>query len=132
MLIYSVLKEKFQVTVAKLEENLTAKDKNLREMSDEIFVLRKRVAELEDKIKDSESYERRDAVIVSGDGIPAVTDNEDSFKIVTQLIKDKIKRIVNPTDISVAHRLGRKPDQGPDKRKIILVKLCRREPSKIC
>ena len=95
-------------------------------MSDEIFVLRKGVVELEDKIEDNESYERRDTVIVSGDGIPAVTDNEDSSKIVTQLIKDKINLIVNPADISVAHRLGRKPDQGPNKRKIV-IKLCRRE-----
>ena len=89
-------------------------------MSDEILVLRKRVVELEDKIEDNELYERRDTVIVSGDGIPAVSDNEDSSKIVTQLIKDKINLIVNPADISVAHRLGRKPDHGPDKRKIIL------------
>ena len=126
LLIYSILNEKFQAIFAKLEENLTAKDKNLKEMSDEILVLRKRVVELEDKIEDNESYERRDTVIVSGDGIPAVTDNEDSSKIVTQLIKDKINLIVNPADISVAHRLGRKPDHGPDKRKIV-VKLCRRE-----
>ena len=126
MLIYSILNEKFQAIIAKLEENLTAKDKNLKEISDEILVLRKRVVELEDKIEDNESYERRDTVIVSGDGIPAVTDNEDSSKSVTQLIKDKINLIVNPVDIFVAHRLGRKPDQDPDKRKIV-VKLCRRE-----
>ena len=44
---------------------------------------------------------------------------------MTQLIKD-FNLIVNPADISVAHRLGRKPDQGPDKRKIV-VELCRRE-----
>ena len=63
LLIYSILNEKFRAIFAKLEENLTAKDKNLKEMSDEILVLRKRVVELEDKIEDNESYERRDTVI---------------------------------------------------------------------
>ena len=33
---------------------------------------------MEGKIEDNESYERRDMVIVSGDQIPKVTDNEDS------------------------------------------------------
>ena len=45
---------------------------------------------------------------------------------MTQLIKDKINLVFNPADISVAHRLGRKPGQGPDNRNIV-VKLCRME-----
>ena len=54
------MEEKFQPIFANLEANLSDEDKNLEEMSDEIFVLRKRVAELEGKIEDNESYERRD------------------------------------------------------------------------
>jgi hypothetical protein len=43
------------------------------------------------------------------------------------LVKEKLKLNILPTDISTAHRIGRKPvNQQPDKRNIIL-KLCRRD-----
>ena len=60
-----------------------------------------------------------------------MTEGENTTEIACNLIKNKLKINLIPTDISTSHRLGRKPQdaQRPDKRKLIL-KLCRRDLKK--
>lgn len=85
---------------------------------------------MEEKIDDADAYERRDTVIVSGKAVPTVTDGESCLQIVSDLLKNELKLIVPATDISTAHRLGKRPaTQQPDNRSII-VKLCRRDLKK--
>ena len=59
--------------------------------------------------------------------MPPVVPGENCILLVCNLMKNQLKLNVQPTDISTAHRLGKKPtNQQVDSRKIIM-KLCRRE-----
>lgn len=110
-----------------LQVKMAAKNTKMDEMATEIVALKKKVMILEDKLEDTEAYEKRDTVVVSGSSLPDGTESEDTSDIFTSLVKDKVGVIIKPSDISVAHRLGRKTQtQGPDRRNLI-VKLCRRE-----
>ena len=77
------------------------------------------------KIDEDSQYERRDTLILSGPSVPESSPNENCGDIVRALLKDHTRLNLGPNDISIAHRVGRKPESGPDKRKIIF-KLCRR------
>ena len=99
-------------------------------LKEEVSYLRGRVEALTEKIDDGDAYERRDTLLISGDGLPPVAEGEDTSAIARDLIKEKLKINLQTNDISTSHRLGRKPaSQGPDKRKIVL-KLCRRDLKK--
>ena len=90
-----------------------------------IELLEKRIGHLEDKLDAQDNYSRRDTLVVFGN-IPEFTVGENSSQIVQNLICTKLEVDVGSEDISVAHRLGKKPIEGVDRRSIIF-KLCRRE-----
>ena len=90
-----------------------------------IELLEKRIGQLEDKLDAQENYSRRDTLVLSGN-IPEFTVGENSSQIVQTLICTKLGVNVGSEDVSVAHRLGKKPSEGVDRRSIIF-KLCRRE-----
>ena len=109
-------------TVSDLQASVEEKDK-------EIKIMRARLNVLEDQVDSNSAYERRDCLIVSG-GVPEVTEGENCSKIITQLIREKLRIQMKPDDISSAHRIGRKPiNQASDKRSII-IKLSRRDMKK--
>ena len=93
----------------------------------EISDLKSSVAKLENLLDDSEAYERRDTIVLSGNSIPVSSVGEKCSEVARSLIKSQLKIDIQPSDISTAHRLGKKPvNQTPDQRKII-IKLCRRD-----
>ena len=92
---------------------------NIAVKDTEIKDLRQRVEVLEEQVDTNSAYERRDALIISGN-IPAATINENFNNIVTILLKNGVKLRLRPDDISTAHRIGKKPiSHAPDKRSII-------------
>lgn len=126
-LIFSLLEFKMKKLVADLQGQLSSKDSAIQHLEHEVTTLRKRVMMLEDRVEDADSYERRDTVVVSGSEVPEATNDEDSSRVFINIVKNKVGINVKPSDISTAHRLGRKSStQAPDKRSLI-VKLCRRE-----
>lgn len=125
--IVMALREEFERVKEDLLKELREKTTEIKTLSDEVTRLRTKVDKLEEKIDDAEAYERRDTLVFSGEAVPQVTLDENCTSIVCQLVKDKLKVQMSPTDISTAHRLGKKPsNQQQDKRNII-VKLCRRD-----
>ena len=103
------------------------KDAEISALKETNNSLETRIARLEEKVDDNDAYERRDCIVLSGDGIPASEPGENCIEVGRSLIKEKLKLNFLPTDVSTAHRLGKKPTaQGPDRRKIIM-KLCRRD-----
>ena len=64
----------------------------------------------------------------SGDCIPAHTQSEDCTNIIRKIVHDKLgtEISITPMDVSIAHRLGPKPNSTVDKRSII-VRFCRRK-----
>ena len=121
--LVSVFKDfegKFSAMFSELKENLVSV------LSSEVTSLKKKVAILEEKIDDQEAYERRDTIVLSGKSLPPVGPDENTITTACKLFQEKLRIVVDPTEISVAHRLGRKPiSQRPDTRKII-IKFCRR------
>ena len=114
------LKTKFETAIAK-------KDEDIERLSSENKELRACADRLEEKLDDSDAYERKDCIVFSGDDVPSAGLGENCKEVVLQLVKEKLKINLQPSDVSTAHRLGRKPvSQGADRRKLIM-KLCRRD-----
>ena len=121
------LMEKMESMELSFQTQLAQKDQEISKIRQDNASLRKSVTLLEEKLDDSDAYERRDCIVLSGDGLPAAENGENCLQVACQLVKDKLRVNLQPSDISTAHRLGRKPaTQGPDRRKII-IKLCRRD-----
>ena len=101
-------------------------DNKINDLSQEINKMKRRIDTLEESIDNDNAYERRDTLVLSGNAIPLGNKDENSAAIVCKVVKDHLNIVVNPQDLSVAHRLGARPtSQSPDKRKII-AKFCRR------
>lgn len=117
------LLEMKQEFIEKLEE----KNKLVEDLRIEVDTLKLKVSNMEEKLDDADAYERRDTLLFSGSDVPHGLDGENCANIVIDLVKDKLKLNLQRSDLSVCHRLGRKPvSQQPDKRNIV-VKLCRRD-----
>ena len=65
--------------------------------------LRDHVAKLEDKFEDAEAYERRDCVVVSGEGVPAAQTGENCVQVACSLIKENLKLNIAPTDVQIRY-----------------------------
>ena len=63
---------------------------------------------------------------MSGQRIPDSIPNENCAQIAAEILKEDLKINIQATDISLAHRLGKKKPSQVDRRSII-VKLCRRD-----
>ena len=124
--IVSRLTSKIDEVYRKFEAIISEKDRKIEHLETELVTMKRNLTKLEEKIDDSEAYERRDMIVLSGE-LPLFKTGENCTNIVQQLVKDKLNLVIDSKDISVAHRLGKKPDsQRPDRRSII-AKLCRRD-----
>ena len=84
---------------------------------------------LQDSLDNTDQYARRGALTISGSkhlGLPIYSSSENSKEIVIDHIRRYTKLVLNPNEISVAHRLGQKPTNGEDRRSIRF-RLCRRD-----
>ena len=96
------------------------KDTEIATLHQEVRAKQKQITDLEHKIDDSDQYIRRETLIFSGETLPVVREVEDCADIVCKLITEKLGDLhVQPTDISIAHRLGPKPAGRPDRRSIV-------------
>ena len=129
-IILAAMREEWSKQKIKFSDMIDVKNAAIELLQSEVTSLKGRVAKLEDKIDDSDAYERRDTVLFSGEGLPAGSPTENLPAIICGLVKEKLKFSIAPGDISTAHRLGKKPlTQQPDRRKIV-VKFCRRDVKK--
>ena len=130
---FSKLREELLERISSLEitfqNQLEQKNQEIKAIKDENQILRTSLKKLEEKIDDSEALEKRDCIVISGN-IPTAEIGENCVQKVHDLIKNKLRINIQPSDVSTAYRLGKKPvSQQPDKRKI-MVKLCRRDLKK--
>ena len=98
----------------------------IQSLEDEICTLNKKIKKLEEKSDEGETYSRRDTIILSGNDLPAGSSTENCTQLAVDVVKNIIKVTINPSDISIAHRIGKHLANNHDRRKI-LVKLCRRD-----
>ena len=108
-------------------ELMKSSSEKVKQVEMEVTTLKKKIAKLEDKLEDSEAYERRDTLLFSGKKLPVSQVGEICSQVVLKSLSENLNLSISLNDISVAHRIGPKPkDQKPDQRKII-VKFCKRD-----
>ena len=121
------MKNEFEEMKTEFMTLISAKNDQIDTLSNDVIDLKRKITRLENTLDDEDAYIRRETIILSGTCVPEVTSGEICSNIVQKLVRDKLRIQLNDNDISVAHRLGKKPiTQGPDKRGIV-VKLCRRD-----
>ena len=89
----------------------------------------KEIRSLKERCENTDAYERRDAIIISG-SVPGVVNPEDKSNVVVDLINRKFPSLdMKRSDISISHRLqAKRPNsQGVTFPPNIYVKLVRRE-----
>ena len=124
---FNEMKVEMETMKSEFSDLLKKKNEEIIALNQQVDSLKDRVIKLENSIDDEDAYVRRDTVIFSGNCIPESSQGEICSNIIQEIVQDKLKIRLKSEDISVAHRLGKKPiNQGPDRRGII-VKLCRRE-----
>ena len=121
------LRTELSTMKSEFSDLLSKKNETIQKLEEEVNKLNSKVEKLESLIDDGDAYERRDTVIISGSSIPPVSQGEICTNIARQLLQEKLNLVIPETDISTAHRLGKKTNtQSPDTRSII-VKFCRRD-----
>ena len=117
-----------------MKDKLKAKDEQIDSLKSDIVNLKKdaelrnnRIEKLQNALDDEDAYVRRETIIFQGTAIPPAVNGEICNNVIREVIKDKLKIQLQPSDISVAHRAGKiSVSQGPDHRGI-QVRFCRRD-----
>ena len=91
-----------------LNNKLTDSCSQVEELKAENLSLAKKIATLSNSLDDEDAYVRRETVIFNGSAIPSATTGEICNNIIRKVIKDKLNIELNESDISVAHRAGKK------------------------
>ena len=121
------MKNEFDEMKTEFINIISSKNDEIATLSNDVTNLKHKITRLENTLDEEDAYIRRETIILSGTCVPEVTNGEICSNIVQKLVKDKLRIQLNDNDISVAHRLGKKPvTQGSDKRGIV-VKFCRRD-----
>ena len=124
--IVSYIEDKFEKMQLEFNELLSSKNDEIDGLKTDVTQLNTRIRKLEDKLDEADAYQRRETVILSGKDIPAATPNENCNAVLMKLLQDKLDVNISENDVSTAHRLGRKRENVPDHRSLI-VKFCRRD-----
>ena len=108
---------------------INTKDKKISELNETIAIQKKHIEKVEEALDEQCQYTRRESLVFSGNLVPVVKDGEDCINEVTQLIQQTLEDDlqVTPADISIAHRLGKKPNAPTLDRRSIIVRFCRRK-----
>ena len=112
--------------IKELREEVNDLISNLRE---DISTLEKEVDSLKLEIDNIIQYEHGDGLVISGDIIPHSTPTENCKEIVLNLFWQHLNINLDEDDLSIAHRIGEKPNKGNDNRKIF-IKPVRKELSR--
>ena len=115
-----MLREEFRLKMAE-------KDKQIMKLNEVVSTLKCDVMKLEERLKDAYAYERKDTLIFSGEGIPESSIVENCTTTVRDIVRNKLKINMGESDVSTAHRLGKKPNNQQPNRRSTIIKLCRRD-----
>ena len=123
----TTLEMKFESFKKDMIELGKRKDEHMATLQQELIGKTKIISKLDAKMDEQDQYVRREALIFSGNAIPVWVQNENCVAVICNLITAKFGNevLVDQNDISVAHRLGPKPNTSVDRRSII-VRFCRR------
>ena len=119
--------DELKIEIVALRAVIADRDESINDLKSEVDFMRSRVSKLENLIDDEDAYIRRESLILSGSAVPPRQNGEISSNVARQVIKDKLKIIVQPNEISVCHRLGPKPMNQAANTRPLTVRFCRRD-----
>ena len=128
--IVELMNEKFESMseeLSNLRQLLMSEKEARSKLEVKVTALEKKVTQLESSLDDEDAYTRPETLILNGTEIPRPTPGEICSNIVRDVVKNKLNIILQPSDISVAHRSGKKPNNQTVDRRGIHVKFCRRD-----
>lgn len=122
---YSKLSEEgktlLALITAKFEEVIKIKEEKIFFLESQVSIMSEEMKKLNSRIDDIESEQRSSTVIISGSKVPSVIHGEDTSRVACDLIKRELKYELHPDKVSIAYRIGKKPNtQSPDNRNILL------------
>ena len=128
--IVLIMRKYFMQLEDKFNEILNKKTSEIEDLHGQVGFLRKEVSRLTDLVDESDAFERKNSLIISGESIPISQKGENCSNLVVDVLKDNLKLVVDMNEINSAYRLGKPPvGQQVDKRPIV-VKLCRHDIKK--
>ena len=90
-LIVSLLRDEIRSMKAELIELVNAKNEKIEKCESEIVLLKTEVRKLKNELDDTDAYQRRDTVILSGNGVPEGNNDENCKNVVCNLVKKPTK-----------------------------------------
>lgn len=125
-IIVTLLTQQLDMLRNEFKEQMQTKDRVIENMKIEINTLKVRLLKIEDRMDDDVSDERRNTVVFSGTDVPIVAAGENCSDIIRHLTKTNLRINLNPSDIMMTRRLGKKPaDINKIDRRSISVQLAR-------
>ena len=98
------------LVTAHFDKVMKEKDERIENLEATVNTLKDKINSFEQQMDDNSAYSRRDTLVISGNNLPIMNPNENCSEIVRSLLKDQIRLVIKPDDISTAHRLGRRPE----------------------
>ena len=92
----------------------------ISDLKDDISTLQKEVDSLKVEIDNINQYEDGNGLVISGDIIPHSTPTENCKEIVLNLFWHHLNINLGDDEISIAYRIGEKPNNAIDNRKIFI------------
>ena len=121
ILMYTV--NQSQEMFAKANEE---KDNVIKCLSEKVNKLELKLAIIDNKLDEKESTERLNDIVISGQNVLPGKQGENTKTVVIDMLRDKLHLNINPNDIGISHRIGKRNVNAPDLRSI-LVKLSTNE-----
>ena len=119
--IMEIVAEQVALIKSEFSQVLKAQDAKIDSLEAEIAILRKKMTKLDERVDDVGVHDRRNTVLVSGDGIPVARSGESCSNVVLDAVKTHLKLNIEPKSVESAYRVGAKPvNQSSDRRRIIV------------
>lgn len=103
--------------MSKFEDFVKHVNANMKAMQNDIETVKKSQQGIENKIDSQEQYSRRNCVLIHG---IEEQHNEDPYKLVVEILNEKLSVNISTNDISRCHRIGSQRDKTNKKRPLIV------------
>ena len=126
-IVLDIMMRKMDEVKSVLLARLDEKVKMIETLESEVDYLKRENKDMKHRLEEIQSYQRSESLIISGNAVPEVNNDENCSRVVVDILKNQMNFVLPKEAISAAYRLGKKSlAQTADKRKIF-VKLNKRE-----
>lgn len=118
--IVELLSSKLEGAVSELKAILELKDSKINKLESELASMKREWQDLREKVEDIENFQRRDSLVISGEGIPAAAPAERTTEVVRAVVRSHLKVELGDGDVLEAYRTGLRGTQDPGRGQIVV------------